>query len=125
MNRIIWEYGPGGELFRVPRRKQLTMKVIATETKPPLATPGTPIQPEAKKTPFLPATTEASKFWFEKSRRKRWNNVFQKEVWESCESEVGSVNMREAAGWALTKNITNINSIITRALQLRRDYGYR
>jgi len=125
MNRIIWEYGPGGELFRVPRRKQLILKGIATETKPPLATPETPIRPEVERTSFLVATTEASKFWFEKSRRKRWNNVFQKEVWENCESDVGSVNMREAAAWALTKNITNINSIITRALQIKRTYGYR
>jgi len=63
----------------------------------------------------LGAQTPASKYLFEKTGRKRWQNLVQKEQFEKAESEVGEDRMREAIDWALTSGISNIKSVITAA----------
>lgn len=63
----------------------------------------------------LGAQTPASKYLFEKTGRKRWQNLVQKEQFEKAESEVGEECMKEAINWALTSGISNIKSIITAA----------
>ena len=63
----------------------------------------------------LGAETPASKYFFEKTGRKRWQNLVQKEQFEKAESEVGEAGMKEAIDWALTSGISNIKAIITAA----------
>ncbi len=63
----------------------------------------------------LDAQTPAAKYLFEKTSRKRWQNLVQKEQFEKAESEVGEARMKEAIDWALTSGISNIKSIITAA----------
>ena len=121
LNRIIWEYGPKGELFRQPRKKQLPMKGLPPAE--PVTTVPSPASIEEKL--FLPAETPASKLWFEGWKRKKWANIYQKALWEKCEKDVGSVNMSDSARWALSKGISNINSVITYAMKLKKRYGYR
>lgn len=65
--------------------------------------------------PHLGAETPASKYLFEKTGRKRWANLVQKEQFEKAESEVGEARVKEAIDWALTSGISNIKSIITAA----------
>ncbi len=69
----------------------------------------------AKAPDSLGAQTPASKYLFEKTGRKRWQNLIQKEQFEKAESEVGEARMKEAIEWALTSGISNIKSIITAA----------
>lgn len=63
----------------------------------------------------LVAQTPASKYLFEKTGRKRWQNLVQKEQFEKAEFAVGEERMKEAINWALTSGISNIKSIITAA----------
>lgn len=63
--------------------------------------------------PGLGAQTPSSKYLFEKTNRKRWPNLVQKEQFEKAEAEVGEARMKEAIDWALTSGISNIKSIIT------------
>jgi len=63
----------------------------------------------------LEANTDASKYLFSKTGRKRWQNQVQKEEFEKAEAEVGSERMIEAINWALLSGISNIKSIITAA----------
>jgi len=63
----------------------------------------------------LTASTPASKYLFEKTGRKRWQNLVQKEKFEKAEAEVGVGRMKGAIDWALTSGISNIKSIITAA----------
>lgn len=74
---------------------------------------------EAKKkganAPFLAAQTEASRYLFNKTGRKRWANSVQKEAFERAEAEVGFGRMKEAIDWALLSGISNIKSIVTAA----------
>ena len=74
---------------------------------------------EAKKkgadAPFLGADTEASKYLFAKTGRKRWANLVQKEEFEKAESEAGPERMKRAVDWALLSGISNIKSIVTAA----------
>ncbi|MFQ5925610.1 MAG: hypothetical protein ACE5IE_06410 [Dehalococcoidia bacterium] len=74
----------------------------------------------AKPSSLSPAT----KYLFEKTRRKQWPNLLQKEKFEECEQEVGSARMIEAIDWALTSGISNIKSMITAAKEGKR-YGFR
>jgi len=73
------------------------------------------------KPPSLGAETSASKYLFEKTGRKRWANLVQKENFEKVEAEVGEARMREAIDWALTSGISNIKSILTAAKKGGRD----
>lgn len=71
---------------------------------------------EGDKSPdSLAAQTPASKYLFEKTGRKRWKNLVQKEEFERAEAEVGFERMKEAIVWALLSGISNIKSIITAA----------
>ena len=74
---------------------------------------------EAKKkganAPFLGAQTEASMYLFNKTGRKHWANLVQKEEFERAEAEVGPGRMKEAIDWALLSGIPNIKSIVTAA----------
>ena len=63
--------------------------------------------------PSLGPETPSSKYLFEKTNRKRWQNFVQKEQFEKAEAEVGEARMKEARDWALTSGISNIKSIIT------------
>ena len=65
--------------------------------------------------PGLGAQTPASKYLFEKTGRKRWQNVVQKELFETTEAEVGEQRMTEAVNWALASGISNIKSVCTAA----------
>lgn len=124
LNRTIWHYGPKGELFRVPRKKQLRLKGIPTTgAQAPVQEPVAKTGAEDKA--FLLAETPTAKLWFEGWKRKRWANIYQKELWEKCEKDVGPVNMTEATKWALGKGISNINSVITYAIKLKKRHGYR
>ncbi len=73
------------------------------------------IKDNSGSSPNHAAETDASKFLFEKTNRKRWPNLVQKEEFESAEKDVGSEKMIEAVKWALTSGIANIKSIITTA----------
>jgi phage replication O-like protein O len=73
--------------------------------------------------PYLGAGTPASKYLFEKTGRKRWQNLVQKEQFEKAESEVGEARMKEAVNWALTSGISNIKSIITAARREGETHG--
>lgn len=72
---------------------------------------------EAKKkgadAPFLGADTEASRYLFAKTGRKRWANLVQKEEFEKAESEAGPERMKRAVDWALLSGISNIKSMVT------------
>ena len=61
------------------------------------------------------AGTQASKYLFEKTNRKRWGNALQKEEFEKAEAEVGFERMKEVIDWALLSGISNIKSILTAA----------
>jgi len=61
------------------------------------------------------ADTPASKYLFEKTGRKRWANLVQKELFEETETGLGFERMKEAINWALASGISNIKSIITAA----------
>jgi len=74
----------------------------------------------AKAPDGLVATTPASKYLFEKTGRKRWGNLVQKEEFEKAEALVGEARMRSAIDWALLSGISNIKSIITAAKGGRR-----
>lgn len=63
----------------------------------------------------LAAQTPASKYLFEQTGRKRWQNLVQKKEFEKAECEVGEERMKEAIDWALTSGISNIKSMITAA----------
>lgn len=81
--------------------------------------------------PSLGPETPASRYLFEKTSRKRWQNLVQKEQFEKAESEVGEARMKEAIDWALTSGISNIKSMITASRRkkdgepTRRDPGPR
>jgi len=68
-----------------------------------------------KKKRHYGANTEASRYLFEKTGRKRWANVLQKEEFEKTEAEVGTERMIQAIDWALVSGISNIKSILTAA----------
>jgi len=85
----------------------VTQKIKDTITKDTIQKKGGP-SPQG-----LGAQTPASKYLFEKTGRKRWQNLVQKEQFEKAESEVGEARMKEAIDWALTSGISNIKSIIT------------
>ncbi len=71
---------------------------------------------EGTKTPATyGAATKASEYLFEKTSRKRWANLVQKELFERTEAEVGFPIMKEAIDWALIKGISHIQSMITTA----------
>jgi hypothetical protein len=71
---------------------------------------------EGDKSPdSLAAQTPASKYLFEKTGRKRWKNLVQKEEFEKVESQVGEARMKEAIEWALLSGISNVKSILTAA----------
>lgn len=63
----------------------------------------------------LTPSTEASKYLFEKTGRKRWGNSVQKQAFENVEKEVGPQRVIEAVDWALLSGISNIKSILTAA----------
>jgi hypothetical protein len=63
----------------------------------------------------LVASTDASKYLFEKTGRKRWANPVQKQAFEKVEQEVGPLRVIEAVDWALLSGINNIKSILTAA----------
>jgi phage replication O-like protein O len=88
---------------------RVTQKIIDTISKDTIQKIGGP-SPQG-----LSAQTPASKYYFEKTGRKRWQNLVQKEKFEKAESEVGEARMLEAIDWALTSGISNIKSIITAA----------
>jgi len=87
----------------------VTQKIKDTITKDTIQKIGGP-SPQG-----LGAQTPASKYLFEKTGRKRWQNLVQKEQFEKAEFEVGEARMKEAIDWALTSGISNIKSIITAA----------
>jgi hypothetical protein len=66
---------------------------------------GKPLQPQ----------TPGTKYLFEKTNRKRWQNLVQKEMFEATEAEVGESRMIEAINWALGSGINNVKSICTAA----------
>lgn len=67
------------------------------------------------------AITEASQYLFEKTGRKRWSNLVQKELFESTEAEVGFQIMKSAIDWALVKGIKDIQSMVTTAKKKARE----
>ncbi len=93
---------------------------VADNTKPSLYKEN-PLKKPSKEnvkevsTSLLGAVTPVSKYFFEKSRRKRWSNLVQKEEFEKCEAEVGEEAMMGGVKWALGSGITNIKSMITAA----------
>lgn len=110
-----------GELYRILHRRKITperlhgQKGLPLEPKQPAINPG-PSTPKTKlKTAYLGAVTEASRYLFTKTRRKKWANLVQKEEFEKCEAEVGAKRMIEAIDWALISGISNIKSMITAA----------
>ena len=70
---------------------------------------------EGKPVDILAAQTPASNYLFEKTSRKRWKNMVQKEMFEKVEADVGEARMKEAIDWALLSGISNIKSILTAA----------
>jgi phage replication O-like protein O len=79
---------------------------------------------EGSSTPStLTATTEVSRYLFEKTNRKRWANFVQKEKFEACENQVGVKVMKDAVDWALTRGIADIKSMITTAQKKARGGG--
>ena len=70
---------------------------------------------EGKHPDSLAANTPSSKYLFEKTSRKRWKNLVQKEEFEKVEAQVGEDRMKEAIDWALLSGISNIKSILTAA----------
>jgi len=77
-------------------------------------TPSTKVEGSKPLDP-LAALTPASKYLFEKTSRKRWKNLVQKEEFEKVEAQVGEARMKEAIDWALLSGISNIKSILTAA----------
>jgi len=78
-------------------------------------TPSTKVEEGSKPPDTLAAQTPASKYLFEKTSRKRWKNLVQKEEFEKVEAQVGEARMKEAIDWALLSGISNIKSILTAA----------
>ncbi len=74
---------------------------------------GTPVDP-------LEARTEASRFLFERTGRRRWANLSQRDAFEACEREVGLEAMKGGIDWALVSGISNIKSMITAARKAAR-----
>ncbi|MBA7704170.1 hypothetical protein ES703_112971 [subsurface metagenome] len=70
---------------------------------------------EGKSPDSLAAQTPAAKYLFEKTSRKRWKNLVQKEEFEKVEAQVGEARMKGAIDWALLSGISNIKSILTAA----------
>ena len=71
---------------------------------------------EGDKSPdSLAAQTPASKYLIEKTGRKRWKNLVQKEEFEKVEGQVGEARMKEAIDWALLSGISNVKSMLTAA----------
>ncbi len=115
----------------VPERPVSPNNLVSSE-KTPVSTPNNP-QTKVKETKVKespssikkkegvkpPATygavTKASEYLFEKTGRKRWSNLVQKELFESTEAEVDFPIMKAAIDWALVKGISDIQSIITAA----------
>ncbi len=78
-------------------------------------TPSTLVEEGSKPPDSLAAQTPSSKYLFEKTSRKRWKNLVQKEEFEKVEDQVGEARMKEAIDWALLSGISNIKSILTAA----------
>jgi len=78
-------------------------------------TSSTKVEEGSKPPDPLAAQTPASKYLFEKTSRKRWRNLVQKEEFEKVEAQVGEARMKEAIDWALLSGISNIKSILTAA----------
>jgi len=78
-------------------------------------TSSTKVEDEDKPPDPLAAQTPASKYLFEKTSRKRWRNLVQKEEFEKTETQVGEDRMKQAIDWALLSGISNIKSILTAA----------
>jgi hypothetical protein len=73
-----------------------------------------PILKADKSADFLPRT-EASRYLFTKTRRKRWGNSVQRDSFEAAEAQFGYTRMVDAIDWALLSGISNIKSIISAA----------
>lgn len=71
--------------------------------------------PNGGKAPSTGALTPAAKYLFEKTGRKRWQNLVQKEEFEKAEQEVGEEGMKKAIDWALLKGfgLSQLQSILT------------
>ncbi len=88
-----------------------------------LSIENSPTKVEEGKPDKLSAQTPASKYLFEKTARKRWKNIVQKEEFEKVEEQVGEARLKQAIDWALLSGISNIKSMLTAAKKGGRNAG--
>jgi len=106
--------------YRVPSTKKIIPPdmslAMAKESIKESIKESTSTKVEGDKSPdSLAAQTPASRYLFEKTGRKRWKNLVQKEEFEKVEAQVGEARMKEAIDWALLSGISNVKSILTAA----------
>lgn len=111
-----------GELYRVLPRHNIIPSRIRGQKRLPMEHRETKTSEQESK-PIYGAATEASRYLFSKTGRKRWPNLVQKEKFEKCEAEVGHEDMKWGIDWALTSGISNIKSMMTAARKRHSDLG--
>jgi hypothetical protein len=81
--------------------------------------------PPPSSAPARRPNTVSGKEYFTQFHRKRWATEAQREQFEATERDVGTPIMMEAIRWAAVKGISDVQSICTRAANIKKDGGTR